>query len=95
MSDNNDNEDNDNVNKDNEDNDNEGQRQRKQPQRRQRQWEKRQRQSCLPSRLPYLGIISRTFLEHLVSFICAFSVNAVIAHNLGDPNAEKFLQLFR
>ena len=33
------------------------------------------------------------------SFYCLFysdvSVNAVIAHNLGDPNADKFLQLFR
>ena len=28
-------------------------------------------------------------------FIQTFSVNAVIAHNLGDPNADKFLQLFR
>ena len=31
-----------------------------------------------------------------ISFsIWTFSVNAVIAHNLGDTNADKFLQLFR
>ena len=41
-----------------------------------------------------------SMLVHLTAFkacfvICAFSVNAVIAHSLGDPNADKFLQLFR